>query len=185
QNRSVVKQATAVRIENTIRIDGELDEAEWQNAPVAKDFVNYNPSPGSPSSQKCEVRILYDDKAIYFGAFLYDTSPDSILRQLSQRDDIGISDWFAVILDTYRDGLNGVGYVVTSAGVQYDTKYSALGGINSGGFSVLGGDRNWDAVWQSKTTFRDNGWVAEIKIPYSAIRFPKAENQLWNINFAR
>ena len=134
----------------------------------------------APSSQKSEIRVLYDDKAIYVGAMLFDTSPDSILKQLSQRDQIGITDWFAVILDPYRDGLNGFGFIVTSAGVQYDTRYSSTGGS-----SVLDGDENWDAVWQSKTTFTDEGWIAEIKIPYSAIRFPKVEDQIWNLNFAR
>ncbi len=185
QSNPSAKQTKALRIENTIRIDGQLDEIEWQNAGVAKEFINYNPNPGAASFQKSEVRVLYDDKAIYVGANLYDTNPDSILRQLSQRDDIGITDWFGIVLDPYRDGLNGVGFVVTSAGVQFDTKYSALGGESNGGFSVLGGDKNWDAVWQSKTTFTNNGWVAEIKIPYSAIRFPKTESQVWSVNFAR
>lgn len=185
QSISSPKQTSALRIESVVHIDGQLNEADWQNAEIAKDFTNYNPNPGASSFQHSEIRVLYDDKAIYIGATLFDTSPDSILRQLSQRDEIGITDWFAVVLDPYRDGLNGLGFVVTSSGVQYDTKYSALGGGNVEGYSVLGGDRNWDAVWQSKTTFTENGWVAEMKIPYSAIRFPKTQNQVWNINFAR
>ena len=148
-------------------------------------FTNYNPSPGAPSFQKSEVRILYNDKAIFVGAMLYDTSPDSILKQLSERDQIGITDWFGVVLDPYQDGLNGSGFVVTASGVQFDTKYSSVGGENSGGFSVLGGDKNWDAVWQSKISLTAYGWVVEMKIPYSAIRFPKVEEQVWNINFAR
>ncbi len=185
QSISFAKQTNALRIESTIHIDGQLDEADWQNAAFAKDFTNYNPNPGAASSQKSEVRILYNDKAIYIGATLYDTSPDSILRQLSERDQIGITDWFAVVLDPYRDGLNGFGFIVTAAGVQYDTRYSSSGGGNGGGFSVLGGDKNWDAVWQSEIRITDKGWNVEIKIPYSAIRFPKVDKQVWNINFAR
>ena len=185
QSISSARQATAVRTETAIRIDGQIDEASWKNATVAKDFINYNPRPGANSSQYSEVRFLYDDKAIYIGATLFDTSPDSILRQLSQRDAIGITDWLGVVLDPYQDGLNGLGFIVTSAGVQFDTKYSALGGENGGSSSILDGDKNWDAVWQSKTTFTDEGWVVEMKIPYSAIRLPKASNQVWSINFAR
>ncbi len=180
QSISSKRQTSAFRTESTIRIDGQLDEADWQNAKIASDFTNYNPNPGNPSSQKSEILVLYNDKAIYVGATLYDTSPDSILRQLSERDDIGITDWFGVVLDPYQDGLNGFGFIVTSAGVQYDTRYSS-----NGEGSVLGGDKNWDAVWQSSTNFTDNGWIVEMKIPYSAIRFPKVEKQVWNINFAR
>ena len=185
QNISAANQISAFRTESIIRIDGQLDEPDWQKAQIATDFTNYNPNPGASSSQKSDIRVLYNDKAIYVGAMLYDTSPDSIFKQLSERDRIGITDWFGVILDTYQDGLNGLGFVVTAAGVQYDTKYSSLGGGNNSGISVLGGDRTWDAVWQSKTTFTDEGWVVEMKIPYSAIRFPKVDKQVWNINFAR
>ena len=177
------KNLTAFRTEANIQIDAIFDEPDWKNAQETGDFIQYEPNPGIPASQKTIVKVLYDDKAIYIGATLFDISPDSILQQFSERDDIGITDWFALILDPYQDGLNGSGFIVTSAGVQYDTKYSAVGENNGGG--VFSGDSNWDAVWDSQTRYTDEGWVVEMKIPYSAIRFPKMEQQLWNINFSR
>lgn len=181
-NSSALKHLSAYRTNSTIQIDGQFDESAWQNAPASSDFILNEPNPGVPASQQTVVKVLYDDKAIYVAGMLYDSSPDSILRQLSERDEIGITDWFAVILDPYQDGLNGSGFIVSAAGVQFDTKYSATGG---GGGRVLSGDSNWDAVWESKTRYTEEGWAVEMKIPYSAIRFPKVEEQIWNINFAR
>lgn len=184
QNQSPdFKSLTAFRTEAKIQIDAVFDEPDWQNAQEASSFVQNEPIPGIPASQKTSVKILYDDKAMYIGATLFDENPDSILRQLSERDEIGITDWFAVILDPYQDGLNGSGFIVSAAGVQFDTKYSAVG--EGGGDGVFSGDSNWDAVWESQTKYTADGWAVEIKIPYSAIRFPKMELQRWNINFAR
>ncbi len=176
------KNLNTKRAQSEIKIDAFLDESDWQTAPEAGDFIQNEPNPGVSATQKTIVKILYDDKAVYIAANLMDENPDSILRQLSERDEVGITDWFGVILDPYQDGLNGSGFIVTSSGVQFDTKYSAL---NGNGGRVLGGDRNWDAVWQSKTRYTDQGWIVEMKIPYSALRFPKVEQQVWNINFVR
>ncbi len=175
------RQLSAHRIESSIKVDGRFDEAAWQNAIPAKDFIQNQPNPGALASQATEVRLLYDDKAIYVGATLYDTQPDSILKQFSERDDIVITDWFGIILDPYQDGLNGTGFIVTAAGVQVDTKYSVI----DGGSGTLDGDRNWDAVWTSAVRMVPEGWTVEMQIPYSAIRFPKQDIQTWNINFAR
>ncbi len=174
------KQTTANRIETTINIDGNLDDLAWRNAKKADNFIQNVPNPGVEAMQKSEVKILYDDGAIYIGATLYDTHPDSIQKQLSERDNFGNTDWFGITIDAYQDGINGVGFLVTPAGVQLDIKYFA--GNNSGMFS---GDRNWDAVWISESKITEEGWTVEMKIPYSAIRFPAEVDQVWNINFAR
>ena len=179
------KELSALRANEVIKIDGQLDDPVWLTAPVASDFTQLEPIPDLVPSQKSEVRILYDDKAIYIGATLYDTEPDSILKQLSQRDDLGNTDWFSIYIDAYQDGLNGLGFLVTAAGVQVDRKFSA-GGQNGGGFgSYSSGDTNWNAVWKSEVRITENGWIIEMEIPYSALRFPNISVQNWNINFGR
>lgn len=172
----------AYRTQSTIKIDAQLEELDWQKAPVASDFVQSAPDPSAKASQAAKVRLLYDDKAIYLAAELLDSKPDSILKQLSPRDELKITDWFGIIIDAYQDGQNGLGFFVTPSGVQVDMKYSA---VNGGGSSALSGDTNWDAVWDSKVRMTTEGWIVELKIPYSALRFPNQKEQRWNINYAR
>ena len=163
-----------IRISETIDVDGELNEEVWKQGNVASDFISLEPVPGAKPIQPSEVRIFYDDEAIYVGAYLKDVSKDSILRELTERDQIGNSDWFGIVFDTYQDNINGFEFIVTAAGVQFDAKLSAFGE-----------DGSWNAVWYSETTITDQGWYCEIKIPYSAIRFPKEAVQEWNINIMR
>ncbi|WP_177189671.1 DUF5916 domain-containing protein [Hymenobacter actinosclerus] len=169
------RQLQATRISEAIKIDGDLDEAGWREAPVATNFVETRPTPGRPEKHATEVRLLYDDAALYIGAVMHDVSPDSIFRELTQRDDLGNTDYIGVFLDTYHDKLNGYGFFLTPGGVQLDARYSPAGGE----------DFNWNAVWESRTQLRGNDWIAEIRIPYSAIRFSDAAEQVWGINFAR
>ncbi|MCB2377983.1 carbohydrate binding family 9 domain-containing protein [Hymenobacter sp. BT635] len=169
------RQLQAVRITEVIKLDGVLDETVWQQAPVATDFVQQRPNPGVPERHKTEVRVLYDDNNLYIGAAMHDVSPDSILREMTARDQFGNSDLFCIFLDTYHDQLNGYNFGVTPAGVQYDARYSPAGGE----------DFNWNAVWDARTTIRGTDWYAEMRIPYSAIRFSKQAEQLWGLNFAR
>lgn len=164
----------AIRSDDPIHIDGALLEPTWVIAPVADAFTQKTPNPGKPSRLRSEVKVLYDDEAVYIGAYLYDSDPDSILREYSQRDENNNTDWFAVAFDPYRDGLNGFGFLLTASGIQNDVK-----------IAVLGDDITWNAVWQSAYQIVDDGWIVELKIPYSAIRFPKSEVQTWGINFGR
>jgi len=132
----------AKRVEGKIVIDGNLDENEWQLAVAADSFVTFQPVPGLKASEDGQIRVLYDNEGFYIGAFLADSDPASIPKQLSQRDEIQNTDWFAVILDTYKDGNNGLGFIVSASGVQLDVKYS-----------VYGEDSGWDAVWESALSF--------------------------------
>jgi len=170
----VEKVTTALRTDNSFKIDGVLDESEWSNAPIATDLVQLEPSPGKTPSQKSEIKVIYDNTAIYVGAMLYDSEPDKILQQFSQRDELGNTDWFGVFLNPYGDGINGAGFILTPVGIQFDAQYS-----------VFGEDEGWDAVWQGEATIVENGWMIEMKIPYSAIRFPNSKEQKWKINFGR
>ena len=171
----IKKEIQSKRVDIAPVMDGVLDDAVWLNVPIATDFIQGNPYPGKKASQKTEVKVIYDNTAIYIGAKLYDVSKDSIIRQLSQRDDEDNTDVFAVFLDTYDDDQSGYGFVVHPTGVQWDARYS----------QEQGQDVSWNAVWISKVTIDDNGWYVEMKIPYSAIRFPEKEIQEWGIDFSR
>ena len=173
----VRKKITAIRIDVPIKIDGILDEQGYQDTDTAKDFVQMMPYNGKPSYQPTEVKILYDDKAIYIGAMLYD-NPDSIHSYITTRDNIGVSDYFDVFIDPNNEGLTGYEFLVTPANSQTDLKAIKQSDSDSE-------DSGWDAVWQSATLITPEGWVAEIRIPYSALRFPQKENPVWGINFFR
>jgi len=117
------KVLQAVKAIQPPRIDGDLNEAAWQQAPVASDFVQYFPGNGQPASEKTEVKILYDNNAIYIGAFLHD-NPNLIRRQLTERDNESGADvdFFSVFFDTYNDQQNGFEFLVTATNVQSDAK---------------------------------------------------------------
>ncbi|SHK59082.1 Carbohydrate family 9 binding domain-like [Hymenobacter psychrotolerans DSM 18569] len=169
------KQLQAVRITGGIKLDGVLDEAVWQQAPIATTFIQNRPNPGPPEKHATEVRILYDDANLYVGAIMHDVSADSILRELAPRDNFGNTDFIGIFLDTYQDKLNGYGFFVTTGGVQMDCRYSPAGGE----------DFNWNAVWDSRTSIKGTDWIAEMRIPYSAIRFSNQPEQQWGLNFMR
>lgn len=176
------KGLVAVRTADPPRIDGDLSDPVWQNARVASDFIQYSPFSGQNASFRTEVRLLYDDEALYISALMYDTSPDSIYTHLGKRDsDNNLNaDQFYVDISTFNDGLNGETYKVSASGVQSDMKARSSGTSRYGG-----GDKSWDAVWFSSVMITAEGWTVELKIPYSALRFPKTDIQTWGINFWR
>lgn len=169
----------AIRTEEKITIDAQMDETIWQKAQVLEDFTQLRPNPGLVSDRKSEVRMVYDDDAIYVIAKLYEKRED-VFNLLTNRDNIGNSDYFGVIVDPFKNGLNGVGLFVTVAGVQYDTRYS--GGGNE---RIWRNDEDWNAVWLSETKVYDDYWIVEYKIPYAVLRFNGSEVQNWGINFFR
>lgn len=119
------RQLIALRTDKRIKADGLLDDEAWLRANVAGDFIMYNPYNGVPSKYRTEVRVLYDDEALWIGAMMYDPSPDSIFTELGARDDDNInSDNFYVEISPFNDGLNGEVFKVTASGVQIDNKLS-------------------------------------------------------------
>ena len=109
----------AVRTDQPPRIDGVPDDEAWAAAPVGTDFITLQPVPGKPASQATEVRVVYDNKGLYIAATMFDSSPDSILQELTERDDIGNSDFFGISIDAYRSGLNGFNFITTPQNVQF------------------------------------------------------------------
>ena len=168
------KEITAKKRVTTISLDGKLDEVQWENAEWYSGFTQMRPFPGEVPSKETTVSMLYDEEAVYFGIKCFD-HPDSLSKVLSIRDDFNPNlDVFAIFIDTYQDNQNGFMFALTSRGVQLDAK------IFNSEFNDL-----FNLVWRSKTEINDEGWFAEVKIPYSALRFPKSEIQNWNINFGR
>jgi len=162
---------------NSPIIDGKLDPKFWPpSTTVFKGtFTQFEPDNGAPASQLTEVKVTYSDFAIYIAAINYDNAPDSILTEVGLRDQwYKNADRFGVGIDTYKNGQNAFYFTVSAAGVQSD-------------FFIVGEkwDRQWDAVWNSAVDITDDGWIVEIEIPYSALRFPKKDEQEWGINFMR
>jgi len=189
---SQAKKLTAVKVQQAPKLDGKLDDAAWQNAPEATDFIINNPNFGKPSIRKSVVKVVYTDEAVYVGAYLYD-DVKLIRRQLTQRDNEKFQDAenFGVAFDTYNDKQNAFQFIVTSANVQSDVRISATympgsdGLSSTNSFTSPGFDYSWDAVWDSRTAIVEDGWIAEMKIPFSAIRFAKKDVQDWGVNFSR
>jgi len=165
----------AERVNNPPKIDGSLNDDCWKGVIPAKDFLQIEPYNGKPASWPSEVKLVYDDKAIYLGAMLYDNYPDSIMKQYTPRDEINVSDYFGIYLDPFNTGLSAFGFFVTPVNVQVDMKAEENGWE----------DENWNAVWKSAVQINDSGWVVEYRIPYSALRFPKTSIQTWGLNFFR
>ncbi|MBN2612790.1 MAG: carbohydrate binding family 9 domain-containing protein [Bacteroidales bacterium] len=171
------RSAEALFIAEPLTIDAVLDETFYQQVAPAKDFVQLEPNNGQPSLQKSEVRFFYDQNAVYVGAMLYDTSPDSIFNFLTERDEIGVSDYFGVYIDPYNEGQLAYGFFITPAGVQTDLKAIRKDYDNE--------ESSWNAVWESKTRITEDGWVVEMRIPYAAIRFPEKAEHVWGLNMFR
>lgn len=170
------KGITALRINEKISIDADFNEIAWRNVASANDFVQFEPKPNSPPTFQSEVKVIYDDSKIYIAAQLFDSYPDSILKEFTARDTRnGNHETFSIILDTYRDGNNAQVFRVTSAGVQLDSRY--LTGNKE--------DASWNVVWESAVKITNGGWNVEFAIPYSALRFANAKEQIWNVNFLR
>ncbi len=166
----------ATKINQPIIIDGALDDAAWQKAKVISNFIQRDPLEGQAATEKTEVRILYDDKAIYIGARMFDPSPDSIVKNLARRDVDINSDLFEVFFDPYNDLRTGFYFGVNAAGTLYDGTL----------YNDSWNDNSWDGVWEGKVSIDKNGWTAEIKIPFSQLRFNAKENDnVWGIDFER
>jgi hypothetical protein len=158
-------------------VDGRLDDPVWQGAPVADGFVQLRPTPGAPSMQLTEVRVLYDDDAVYVGMRLFDDEPGGIAAQLGRRDASGLfSDWAHVLIDSYHDRRTAFRFSVNPRGVQRDVLH----------YDDFSEDVNWDGVWEAATSVDDEGWTATFRIPLSQLRFsPNGGEMVWGINFGR
>src|SRR5581483_6159883 len=167
--------ARAVRRSGPVALDGRPDEPAWSAAPPVAGFTQRSPREGAPASEPTEVRVLYDDDALYVGARMYDRAPDSIVARLARRDRVVSADRFTVFLDCYRDRRSGFYFAVNAAGTLYD------GTLYNDEWS----DDTWDGVWEGRAARDSLGWTAELRIPYSQLRFSRRDAYVWGINFRR
>lgn len=169
--------AEAVRAQGALHIDGRLDEQAWAAAPVIAGFTQMDPDEGMPVSQRTEVRILFDDDALYIGARLFDDGP--VTTRLGRRDmPLLDADWFGVVIDSYHGHQTGFVFDVNPSGVQRDA-------VKSMTPSGEEDDNSWDAVWDVATSIDEEGWTAEYRIPFSQLRFNQAQQQVWGIQLER
>jgi len=170
-----VAEVRALRATEPIRLDGRLDDVAWTHAEAADTFEQRDPDEGKPATERTELRVAYDDDALYVGVRLYDTEPKAIVRQLSRRDDQPDADRFTLYLDPHHDHLTGAQFGVSAAGVQSDAVI----------YNDSWTDSSWDAVWESAVSQDEQGWTLEMKIPFSQLRFPAGENHVFGINAGR
>ena len=157
------------------KIDGVLDDKVWNDLDIAKDFTQIRPNNGRAEreNQKTEVKICYDNKNIYFGLMMYDSEPDSILKELSKRDNYEKNcDFIGIFINPFN-GETEYEFVITAAGIQADAK-----------ITMNNYDNSWNAVWKSAVDINNKGWSAEIAIPFSQLRFPN-DNKDWSLNISR
>jgi hypothetical protein len=171
--------ATAVRVENdAIRLDGRMDEAVWASAPVISDFVQKEPVEGAAPSERTEVRFVYDDNALYVGARMHASGGrESIQAPLGRRDAGDLAEYILVSLDTYLDRRTAFSFGVTASGVRLDHFHRSD--------SERDIDRGFNPVWEARVSIDDDGWTAEMWIPFSQLRFANLPDQTWGLNVHR
>ncbi len=167
--------ASRLTADQTINIDGLLTESLWEGGAWEGDFIQRQPNEGEAPSQKTKFKILYDDKFLYMGIRCYDDEPDKIVSRLARRD-AWEGDLIVVSFDSYHDQQSCFSFSVSAAGVKADEKLTDNGNSS---------DSNWNPIWFTKTNIDTEGWTIELKIPFSQLRFSKADTQVWGLQFMR
>lgn len=172
---AMARVVEAAPLRGVITIDGRLDEDAWRSAPALTNFVQRDPEEGAVPTEASQVHVLYDEDAIYIGARLFDSAPDSIVSRLGRRDAYLEADRFVVFLDPYLDRRSGYYFGINAAGTLSD--------------GVLLNDDwdsdDWDGVWEGRASIDEEGWSVEMRIPYSQLRFYQQDAYVWGINFRR
>ncbi|MDA2938258.1 carbohydrate binding family 9 domain-containing protein [Acidobacteria bacterium AH-259-A15] len=171
-------QIHALYTEEDILIDGNLEEPVWSRAEASTGFIQQEPRPGNPASEKTEVRILYDEGNLYIGVICFDSDGrrgvivNDLARDFDERED----DVFEVIIDTFNDNQNGFLFATNARGAKFDAQ------VTNDGSSF---NEDWDTIWQVGSEITEEGWQTEIAIPFKSLRFGGQEEQEWGINFMR
>lgn len=172
-----LKQTTAKKITSPIHVDGAIDEDAWDDAPEVSDFIQFQPDRGELAQFRTVVKIVYDEDNIYFGFICYDSHPESIAARLVKRDsDLRPDDSVYVFLDTFNDKQSAYFFGSNLLGTQWDGRFTDNGRTS---------DDTWDGVWRSSSQKTDFGWIAEVAISMSSIKYEPGENQTWGLNLAR
>ena len=180
------KTVKAVRTQNPVYIDGELTEMDWYGSDLKKDFIQYAPVNGDSATEKTAFLVLYDDENLYLGVYVAEQNPSSVMGALRRKDDMALSDYIWLYIDTENRGRSGYKFGVNPSGVRYD-------GYISNDDEV---DYSWDGIWDVKVRrdygnqFDDKatrriGWTAEFRIPFSTLQYDKNKTEEWGFNITR
>jgi hypothetical protein len=156
-------------------IDGTLTDDVWREATRVSGFIQRDPDEGKAATESTVVAVAFDDGALYVAARMYDSKPDSIVTRLGRRDDYTGGDRFTFYVDSYLDRRSGFYFAIDAAGTLADGTL----------FNDDWDDNSWDGVWEGKAQIDSLGWTAELRIPYSQLRFSKASQYTWGVNFRR
>lgn len=182
---------TPTRTAQPPRLDGVLDEPEWESAAVIDEFVQQEPSEGEPATERTVVRIMYDAEALYIGMEAYDSEDGGVIATEMRRDSRQLldEDNFQIILDTFNDSRSGYMFVTSPLGAKLEQQIAeeGEGSYSTSSFNSSNSNINidWDGVWNVATQQTDQGWIAEIEIPMVTMRFPETDRQIWGLNFMR
>lgn len=177
QERPQVQSIVAVRATDPVKLDGRLDERTWTQAIPGTGFTQRDPDPGQPSHERTDVRVVYDDHALYVGIRCDASNPIAIRGRSYQRDftPITAGDYIGFVIDAIGDG-NGLGFGTNPLGAQDDWQFT---GENEN----VNGD--WNGVWDVRTSVDAHGWTAEFRIPFRTLRYQSASARPWRFNVQR
>jgi len=171
EHERLAPRAQIMSLLDEIRLDGRLDEAIWQTAPAVASFIQREPEEGKPATQLTEVRFAYDAENLYIGARMYDElGAEGVVSRLVRRDAHAQSDQLTLMFDTFHDHTGQVLFSINPAGVRGD---------------AFGHDDSWDPVWRAHAQVDSLGWTAELEIPFSQLRFPRGQDQVWGLQIQR
>jgi len=167
----------AMKTGAAIKLDGVLDEPEWAKVPRISNFTQRELNENAPATERTEVAVLFSKTELYIGVWCFDSEPDKIIAQKMKWDfDPDTEDDFEMVLDTYQDKRNAYLFIVNPNAAQFDALVMDNGRKTNS---------DWNGVWYVAAARTDQGWFAEIKIPFSTLKFSAANEQAWGINFLR
>lgn len=194
-----LKTLRAQRVSEPPELDGLVTEAFWKEIDVATDFIQQNPEEGELSPERTEVRVVFDDRNLYFGIICFDSQPQNIVVTQNRRDaDLEDTDSLLILLDTFNDDQNAFIFGTSPTGIEFDAQVSKAGqrrgggggparaggsgGAQRGGSSAF--NLNWDGVWKVRSQITERGWESEIVIPFRTVRYKPGET-VWGLNLMR
>lgn len=176
QTEIVKRQYTTQFTEGaSIELDGIPDEALWDKVAWGGDFIQYQPSEGKAPSQQTQFKILYDEKFLLIAYRCFDSAPDSIVERMSRRDEFP-GDWVEINIDSYHDLRSAFSFTISASGVKGDEFISSNGN---------NWDDNWNPIWYAQTHIDELGWTAELKIPFSQLRYGNQAEPVWGFEVQR
>lgn len=171
----VKKKYTTQRLNATVTLDGIPTEDAWNAVEWGGDFTQWQPNEGKPPSQQTNFKILYDEKFLYVAYRCHDLAPDSITKRMGRRDEFP-GDWVEINIDSYHDLRTAFSFTISVSGVRNDEF------VSNDGYNW---DASWNPIWFAKTHIDDKGWTAEVKIPFSQLRYGNEPEKVWGIQIMR